>query len=267
MTNKSGFQWYVWQFFGSKSKTSAIAFNSDGSLLLNGDTTGPNGEIASIVPVSGAPYFKGTAYGGGAYFEASFKFNPADVIAQKFNGWPSWWSMAAEHLANMPGIQWPGQPSSYAHYIEPDFFEYDLSGYVVDKGEQNYYGGAIRDWYGVYNSTCSGFCNVTTSYGVLTREVPVGTDFTQYHRFGFLWLPATVTAQGYAKYFFDDVQVGQTVSWDMYTGQAPPPTSPWVFSVMDVDHLVLILGTGAGEPMTIESVNVWQNSPAKNLSY
>ena len=41
--------------------------------------------------------------------------------------------------------------------------------------------------------------------------------------------------------------------------------TPWTFGILDQQHVVLILGTGPGEPMTIESVNVWQASAANNL--
>jgi len=38
-----------------------------------------------------------------------------------------------------------------------------------------------------------------------------------------------------------------------------------VFDRLDQQHLVLILGTGPNEPMSIRSVNVWQASGADNL--
>ncbi|MGY3366181.1 hypothetical protein ACVWZL_003306 [Bradyrhizobium sp. GM2.4] len=37
------------------------------------------------------------------------------------------------------------------------------------------------------------------------------------------------------------------------------------FSILDSQHLVLILGTGVGEPMTVKSVRVWQASDAGNM--
>jgi len=60
--------------------------------------------------------------------------------------------MALEHMAYFEGRQWPGQPEGYDHFIEPDFFEYDIWRFAP----HNTYGGATHDWYGIYNKTCPG---------------------------------------------------------------------------------------------------------------
>ena len=90
----------------------------------------------------------GIAFGGGGYF--AFRFDPQDVIKNSFKGWPSWWSMAIEHMSGMATRQWPGQQKGYEHFIEADFFEYDLSDYVIS-GRWNYFGEALHDWFGLYN--------------------------------------------------------------------------------------------------------------------
>jgi hypothetical protein len=38
-------------------------------------------------------------------------------------------------------------------------------------------------------------------------------------------------------------------------------------SGMDTHHMILILGTGTDQPMTVQSVKVWQASAANNLVY
>jgi hypothetical protein len=261
-TSKSGFKWYPYQFFGSHPKLDSLILNSDGSVTLLGDTTGPNGELATAT-VTGTPgEFVGTAFGGGGYFEATFKFDPLDVIRANFNGWPSWWSMAIEHLANLDKRQWPGQLKGYEHFIEADFFEYDLKEYA-ERGELNYFGGALHDWFGPPTGE---YDHVTLPHRLVVRGVPTNTDFTQYHRYGFLWVPATSTQDGYAEYYFDGRRVGRRIAWRQYTNQAPPPKPPWMFSIMDRNHLVLILGTGPNQPMTVQSVDVWQASHAQNIS-
>jgi hypothetical protein len=204
----------------------------------------------------------GTAFGGGGYFEATFKFDPQDIIKNRFNGWPAWWSMAIEHMANLDTRQWPGQQKGYEHFIEADFFEYDLEDYA-GRGKLNYFGGALHDWFGLPSS--EPYSHVTVPHSVVVRAVPIDTDFTQYHRYGFLWVPATATRDGYAEYYFDGERVGRRVAWSQSTNQAPPPNPPWMFSVIDRNHLVLILGTGVNEPMTVLSVNVWQVSDDHNM--
>jgi hypothetical protein len=261
---KSGFLWYPYALFGRHARPSAVGLNTDGSVTLTGDTTGPNGEITSATPASNSAGFVGTAFGGGAYIEAVFKFNPKDVVAAHSKGWPSFWALAAEgSVVSSAANQWKGQVKGYDHQIEYDFFEYDYVPYNVPP---NVYSSAIHDWYGVYNVTCPGLCQESTASAVSKRAAPVATDFTQYHRYGYLWVPATATTEGYARAYFDGEPIGTDVHWTQFTNQPPTPNGQsWAFGIMDRQHLVLILGTGVGEPMTVESVTVWQASDANNL--
>ena len=68
--------------------------------------------------------------------------------------------------------------------------------------------------------------------------IPAGTDTSQPHDYGFLWMPATATSQGYAK-CIDDVQVGNTITWNQYNPATPPSPANGssVYSVMDARHL------------------------------
>ncbi|WP_440637724.1 hypothetical protein ACSHT2_27150 [Bradyrhizobium sp. PUT101] len=258
-TARQGFKWYPYRFFGSVPKLDSLVLNQDGSITLLGDVTGPNGEIASAVDVSGPDKFRGTVFGGGGYFEATFRFDPRDVVRTEFRGWPAWWAMAIEHMAKLDTRQWPGQPKGFERFIEVDFFEYDLSDYVKS-GRPNHYGGVLRDWFGP-----EGKLEPMPAWSRLfIREVPAATDFTQYHRYGFLWVPATSTGDGYAEFYFDDRKIGARLAWKKYVDEEPPPKPPRMFSILDRNHLVLILGTGPGQPMTVKSVNVWQASGAEN---
>jgi hypothetical protein len=260
-SSASGFKWYPWKFFGKTARMDAITVNADGSATLFGDTTGPNGQLATASPAANGRGFVGVAFGGGGYFEATLRFNPQDVARNDLQGWPSWWSMAIEHLINRGGAQWPGQEKGYEHFIEVDFFEYDLRDYIK-RGQWNAFGGAMHDWFGLPSE---GYKRVTTPHFVVVREVPSITDFTQNHRYGFLWVPATGARTGYAEYYFDGQKVGSTVAWKHNDFGDPPPRPPWLFSVIDSNHLVLILGTGVGEPLTVTSVEVWQASDDKNM--
>ena len=81
-----------------------------------------------------------------------------------------------------------------------------------------------------------------------------------------LWIPATPTRRGSFSFYFDGVQVGPTTPYAAFQDQAPPPSffSPWLFGIIDRQHLVLILGSNSG-PLRVRSVNVWQASGANNL--
>lgn len=264
----SGFDWYVWNLF-SQADASKVVLNGDHSVTLMGDPAGPNGEIVTAAR-TGATTYVGTAFGGGAYFEAVFKFDPATVVAAGFKGWPSWWSLPLDHAIDGTGTWWNGDAGTgYDNHIEPDFFEYDIQG-----SPPNRYGGTLHNWYGAYKSTCSpsSYCDWHTPSSVNLRTAPPGTDFTNYHAVGFLWVPATAASPGSATYFFDRVAIGATTTWTKWVDQpipvgvAPPsPQPPWAISWMDREHYLLVLGTGVGEPMTIQRVDVWQASALGNM--
>lgn len=163
---------------------------------------------------------------------------------------------------------WNGEQVGYGHWIEVDFFEYD---YLHNNASgTNYFGQALHDWYGVYGVTCpSGpYCNASPYVGS-KRTTPAKTDFTQPHKYGFLWVPATPVTKGYVQSFFDDLPIGNTYQWDMFTGspqQVPNPDGkPWEFGLMDSNHYFMILGTGLNIPMNIISANVWQSSASNNM--
>jgi hypothetical protein len=262
-SGKAGFAWYPWNLFSSRTKTSAIILNADHSVTLMGDTTGPNGELMTATAAYNAAKFVGTAFGGGAYIEAEFKFNPADVVAAKTKGWPSFWSLPLEASVLNNSDQWVGQAPGYRHSVEADFFEYLLATDAPTLA----YGASMHDWYGIANVTCPrGLCQEHFLSNEGKRLAPAGTDFTQYHRYGFLWVPATATTKGYVRFYLDGRAIGPDRQWTQYTDQpAPPNSQPWAFGRLDQQHLMLIIGTGPNEPLTVRSVNVWQASAAQNL--
>jgi hypothetical protein len=260
-TEQPGFNWYPWHFFGQDPpRPESVAINADGSIVIG--AAGLVSSLASAAATRTPSHWVGVAFGGGAYFEATLKFDPEKTAKGKPTGWPAFWSMSIEHLADLDGQQWPKQPPGYVHFIEPDFFEYDVWSFRP----RHYYGGAVHESYGIYRTTCAGenFCSVHNPR--FTIEAPPETDYRSFHKFGFLWVPATRSTQGYARYYFDGAATDDIIIWDLYTNQPPPPgQAPWAFGIIDQQHLVLILGTGTEQPMTVASVSVWQSSPAKNL--
>lgn len=263
-TYASGFQWYPWNFFGATPDATTVTLNSNGSTTLLGNATISQGILATAGKLPSSPFFVGTAFGGGFYVEAELSFRASTVNTAK--GWPSWWSMAIEHLDQQTTTdQWAGQAPGYEHFIEYDFFEYDTAFLTVP----NQYGGTLHDWFGIFNSTCPpAYCAVTTPFSTANRVVPAGTDFALFHRYGALWIPATGSANGMLAFFFDDVQIGPATLYSQFTTQAPPPTltTPWTWGVIDQQHLALILGAGTSSPVTVRSVHAWQASAANNLT-
>jgi hypothetical protein len=252
-TNTAGWQWYIWKYFGSTQSATPITLNSDGTVTIS-NSTGYNGTLTSTVPIATSPYFHGTAYGGGGYFEAELAFDAAGVVFTA--GWPSWWSMSNEHLIGDYGDQWTGQATGYVHFDESDFMEYDIT-----QGSSTF-GSTFHEYWGIVNVTCTSFC---TQYAT-ENTTPAGVNFSLYHKYGFLWIPATATTLGAATIYFDGVNEG-TLTWTQFTTQAPPPTSQtWAYGVIDAQHLALILGNGSAARMQIRSVNVWQATAANNTT-
>jgi hypothetical protein len=183
-------------------------------------------------------------------------------------------------VANTITANWAPN-SMYNDFFEVDFMEYDGSEYIYQNG--------IGNWYGPNTGPGAG-SSTSNPYeilrgGVGTVPVPVGTDFSQPHRYGCLWVPATPTTLGYLQFFFDGVQTASPTYYWKYNdpanpfppvpvnGVGPPPnnstagTPGTAMSGMDTHHMILILGTGTDQPMTVQSVKVWQASAANNLVY
>jgi hypothetical protein len=268
-TLNRGYKWYVLDLYSVKANPLGITLNSDSTVTLSGDTSGTvgGGELASVAPYRGTNNFVGTAFGGGAYVEAVFHYDPAQVTAVHSGGvrapYPSFWGLPMEGTFVGGGSnQWLGQARGYEHNVEADFFEAD---YVT---KPTAYGSGLHDWYGIPRVTCpSGLCVVQMLNPSGERDPPLGTNFNEFHTYGVLWMPATSTTLGSWTAFFDGRPVGHTRYWSEFTNQPPTPVGkPWVFGHVDQEHIFFILGTGRGEPFTVKSVNVWQRNAASNIS-
>jgi hypothetical protein len=274
--NPASGPWFGFDFYGENATADAgaAAANPDGSLSVPGSLGNSGANIATAHKTSSGNHWEGTAFGGGAYFEAVISFTNQND--QNFpDGGPAFWALDVEHSSQGPyQVSWPGVPNDssgnpYDDYFEVDFMEYDFSGG---------YQFGIGNWYG-YPRTQS-TSNPTRQNGGVAGSllVPQGTDFSQPHRYGTLWVPATgsgqtTTTQGYLQNYFDGVPMGPKYTWDYHDPNAPgyPAPAPVVgttaMSGMDFRHLFLILGTEPEHPMTVYSVNVWQASAANNITH
>jgi len=271
-TRSAGFDWYIQRWYGGAvHDTGGYIFNADGSVTFDGASA------LSASPV-GTTDWVGTAYGGGGYFEAELKFDPAEV-ADAINGgatsWPSWWSISLESQINSTlGAGWSGVPAKalwvsqqgatpgFAHFIEVDFMEYSST------TQSKNYLKTLHDWSGVYTTEWP--VNILQGGSENSKFAGGGVDYTQYNRFGFLWVPATDATKGELTYFFNGRQMGSTIRYRKYSDadDAPPVTSasPFLFGIIDDQHLTLQIGSPAGAPMTVRSVKVWQSDASGNLS-
>jgi hypothetical protein len=262
-----GKAWYPWSFFGWRVSNDVAKLNGDGSAEIVGAKGGHNAQLAtaSIDPVS--KDIIGRAFGGGGYFEAELSFDADSVL--KFgpsNGWPSFWSLTHEILARRGGSQWPGQENWYEQYIEVDFFEYNMAFNGVTK---YVYGTDVHHFYGIFHKTCKNWlCDYGKSSTAAKAFVPDTTDFREYHKYGFLWVPERDGLPGYGQHYFDGVPVGTKITWKAGTADEmkPPPNGKfWAYSLLDRQHLVIILGAGPTAPMRVRRVNVWQKSGSNNI--
>jgi hypothetical protein len=251
-----GSNWYNFNFYGKSGMGGTQ--NSDGSVSIPG--TGEAAICTAIQDHSKSNDWAGTVFGGGGYFEATFSFTGADDSSLSLSGWPSYWANDIENMSQNAVTaltQWPGQPAGYGNWIETDFFEYDHR-------STSRYGIQIHNWYGRYGSQRD-----VVSFGP-GISVPAGFDWSQPHKYGFLWVPATATSRGYAQMYLDRVQVGPTVYWDQYDPAAalppPPVNGSTTVSVLDTRHLALIFNTDPHNPMTVYAVSVWQASAANNFT-
>jgi hypothetical protein len=251
-----GANWAPYTFTGTSWKNIGYTQNADGSVTLNGTgQTFGNGLSTAVAgdanTTTNRLSFTGTAFGGGGYFEATMKST----------GTMSFWFNDIETMngvsVNAGPNPWPGQAAGYGDWVEVDMAEFDTA---------QSYGIAFHNWYATVGSG-------TNSGSIFPKVMPSPTpDYTQYHKYGFLWVPATATAQGYGTFYFDGTAVG-TLTWNKYNSALGPPPTPAqtttgggsTFSVLDTLHAALILGCNSGDTLTISSVNVWQATAANNL--
>jgi hypothetical protein len=230
-------------FDGNDPALSGATQNGDGTINISG-AGGDNGYNAQIATASagGTPTsWTGHAFGGGGYFEATLSFTGAPSTN---GGWPSFWANTVE------GMSGSNAATNNSENIEVDAVEFDTEWAGLS------FGSGLHDWYG------SGSQVSTT--GNSPQLIPAGTDLSQPHKYAFLWVPATATAQGFIKFYFDGAEGPNVTAWSPYNPSLSPTSNP--YAVLDIYHLVLIIGTGPGNPMTVHGVSVWQSSGANNIS-
>jgi hypothetical protein len=275
LTRNSGFQFYLnGTTFYPDTKPSHVSLNADGSVTLTGSNIGDGVGSSTISSVGcniggeDVSDWKGTAFGGGAYFEATLSFDPDNINGVNgANGFPAWWADPVEHIAesSVNSDNWKNQPQWFVHFTELDFFEYNA---WEQDGCLYTYNGTVIDWSGIW--TGSNYPTVLQNSHNRRIQLPPTVDFSQPHRYGFLWVPAAPAIPGYFQWYFDGLPTSARVSYDYYDPINPPPppaeaSSPWLYGVADSHHYQLFLNPDGRGSLTIHALDVWQASGAGNI--
>ena len=239
-TQRDGYQWYVkGMWFPSTSPSMYDILPSykgaSGVLEIKDAPVSMSWNFSTTLFDDAAPEgYRGTVFlpGKGIYYEA--RIACADLAHISKNGWagfwsgtmpiasrprnmnPPPWSMSVE---NMPMPGWPGKWET----IENDIMEYNPSW-----GHPQQFDSTIHDWSSGAESGNIGNFNAVV-------YTPAGTDYTQWHTYGQLWIPATAENgwHGYRQVYFDGVPQ-QAICWiGNQISATSQPSGSYLFSMCD----------------------------------
>jgi hypothetical protein len=179
--------------------------------------------------------YRGTVFlpGKGIYYEARIACHLAH-IKDNSKGWSTFWSSTLSDASrprtmdpppwsfcpeNMPMPGWPGKWET----IENDIMEYNPSW-----GHPEHWDSTIHDW-----SSGKDCGNIGNFNAVVCP--PSGTDYTQWHSYGQLWIPGTAENgwHGYRQVYFDGVPY-QAICWiSNQISATDQPSGSYLFSMCD----------------------------------
>ena len=254
MTYGPGQNWNTYNLSGDPARQH-VTVNADASLTIAGGSNRYNAHVSSIRRVTGGAGWEGKGFGGGGYFEADLRWDKGALCGYSCgDGWPAWWSNSTENQIGVPTSDTTPNPAWGSHQAEIDFMEWWNDGWSC----------GIFDWNAVKT--------VATPYS----RHSIAND-GQYHKYGLLWIPATPQHQGSISCYFDRVLVptlGPT-TWDYWPPNKipnPPPVTTNngfngtnAYWIADHRHLILFLGAGSQNPMTVRSAEVWQKDESQNI--
>ena len=270
-----GFHWYIAGIFGGVEPAGDFTFDANGLII----TQAANGNLnqAMTTAIGSGSTYRGTVFAHGGYFEVVMAFNQATVSG---NGWPAFWGEAIEHIQNNRATadQWPGQAVGFEHFVEDDFFEWDIQ-------DVKRWGSAVVDWSNVNGASCpagyhaAGYCQIYNLNGIggnngfnnvflcANASCPTVT-WTNFNTLGHLWVAGDANngQHGYTQTFFNGVEAKPGASGDSivpWTDGVMPtpanlPNSPEVWAIHDQRSLAIILGAGVNQAFHIKQVNIWQ---------
>jgi hypothetical protein len=238
----SGYKWY-WSF-DITAPVWSVNTTATAATLANGNAgggpnaspkggiltlTGPGFPNSALITVPGGALnnsgavlpAEGSGCWSHAYFEAYLQFKiDGNTLPDQSTGWPAFYSWSVQALGN---FGFASSSLMAASYTGIDFME--------SYGSPGNWAAELHQW--PANATSDGVTQHTDD---------------NWHTYGCLWT-ATGTGTGQVRFYFDGVQVDQTVITGINQMQ---------FSLESMD-LFLALGTGVSWDLNVDWVRVWQS--------
>jgi len=227
-TGAPGYNWYVQLPFGGGTVPSSAYTVSNGVLVLAYGDHSASWALSTWNCAGNT----GHAFRYG-YFEARVHFDP--TLGTNAAYWPAFWSFPIDHTCG-----------SASHWNELDFFEAYTGGFASYSGA---FVGTVHDW--TYNGSYIN-CQNANNY------TPTSVDWNQWHILGCLWKPGQIS-------WYLDNNLLETQYYSA-TGTPNPCANctsgsgcaTGLFSVMDSESNLVILGSSEHWPMYVDWVHAWQ---------
>ena len=230
-TRKPGFNFYPKLIYGDYVLPAEYLKVEDGVLHLFNPNNHAQGDIFSAVS-AGQPKewtgFTASKENGGAYFEASIAFDPT---TEPVNGFPAFWTMAAENFFGCFDTAKPYQ------FLEIDCMEYNWKWYE----DPTDYLHCIHCWYQKPGEERK-IVTLPRPASARVINTPPGTDYNKFNIFGCLWVPGE---DGRIDTYFNN-QLVRSVSFREYPEGR----------ISDDHHFPVFLGCG-NWPIQVDWVRVW----------
>jgi len=225
-THAPGYNWYVQLPFGWKSACRDAYDVTNGVLKIgSGDNAG------WVLSTWSGSNGNGHAFCYG-YFEARVHFDPTKGSTAR--SWPAFWSFPVEHAWG------PAQQ----HWVELDFFEAYTGGF--SKYDGGFY-GTVHDW-------AKDGQGKPVNHQNHNNYTPLNVDWNQWHVVGCLWMPGKIS------WYLDDALLKSINYSSGHAGSVTndTPSAKGLFSVIDKQNDLLVLGSSTGWEMYVDYVRVWQ---------
>ena len=238
-TQKDGYKWYgkgMWLPNTSPSMFTILPSykGANGVLEIKDAPVSMSWNFSTTLFDDSAPEgYRGTVFlpGKGIYYEARIACD--DLAHINKNGWAGFWSgtmpVASRPRngnpppwsflpANAPMPGWPGKWEA----IENDIMEYNPSW-----GHPQQFDSTMHDWSSGKSGNIGNFNSIVYP--------PAGTDYTEWHAYGELWIPATTENgwHGYRQAYFDGIPY-QAVCWiGNQISETSQPAGSYLYSMCD----------------------------------
>ena len=278
-TQKDGYRWYVKGMWFPSTSPSMFEIlptykGASGVLEIKDAPVSMSWDFSTTLYDDSAPLgYHGTVFlpGRGIYYEARIACSDLDHIGK--NGWAGFWSSTMPiasrprngnpppwgfTVENVPMPGWPGKWEA----IENDIMEYNPSW-----GHARQFDSTIHDWSSAEAGNIGNFNSVVYP--------PAGTDYTGWHTYAQLWIPASAENNwhGYRQVYFDGVPQ-QAICWiGNRISETSQPSGSYLFGMSDgtpksppLWRNLMIGGAMGGSPNTfIDYVRVYAVDPKASV--